>query len=65
VRGKKGAGKSDYSQVRGAPERSGASRPYYEVYSSYQRAAEEALSREEVPPAYKKHVRDYFDSLRP
>lgn len=65
VRGKRGKGKSDYSTVRGAPEQSSAARPYYEVYSTYQRTAEEALAREDVPAAYKKHVRDYFDSLRP
>ncbi|HHX40637.1 MAG TPA: hypothetical protein GX715_11790 [Armatimonadetes bacterium] len=65
VRGKKRPGKSDYSEARGAPEQGSASRPYYEVYSHYQRTAEEALAREEIPAAYRKQVRDYFDSLRP
>jgi len=65
VRGKTRAGKSDYSEVRAAPDPGSASRPYYEVYSHYQRTAEEALAREEIPAGYRKQVRDYFDSLRP
>jgi hypothetical protein len=50
---------------RGAPTRVDASRvPYYEVITDYSKAAEEALSREDVPPTYRTTVRDYFDALQ-
>ncbi|NLC59471.1 MAG: hypothetical protein GX774_21750 [Armatimonadetes bacterium] len=65
VRGKQGSGRSDLTPVRGAPKRGDAYQPYYEVYSSYRRAAEEALSKEEVPATCRKQVRDYFQSLQP
>ena len=65
VKGKRGKGQSDYTTVRGAPEAGSAAQPYYEVYSNYRHAAEDALSKEDVPAAYKKQVRDYFESLRP
>lgn len=67
VSGKKGKdkGNTDYQTVRDAPDASSASQPYYEVYSSYRHAAENALDKEDVPATYKKQVRDYFDSLRP
>ena len=52
-------------QVRGAPDQLPASRvPYYEVVGGYSHAAEEALRREEVPPAYRATVRDYFKALQ-
>lgn len=52
-------------QVRGAPDKLTASHvPYYEVVGGYSRAAEEALQREEVPPAYRTTVRDYFEALQ-
>ena len=49
---------------RGAPTTGSDSRvPYYEVITDYSKAAEEALSREEVPPAYRPTVREYFKAL--
>jgi hypothetical protein len=52
-------------EERGAPEQVAPSRvPYYEVITGYSREAEEALAREEVPPAYRSVVRDYFDALQ-
>jgi len=49
----------------GAPETASDSHvPYYEVVGEYSRAAEEALSREEVPPSYRKTVRAYFQALQ-
>jgi hypothetical protein len=51
--------------TRGAPETASESRvPYYEVIDDYSQAAEDALSHEEVPPAYRQTVRDYFESLQ-
>lgn len=52
--------------TQGAPEGSPPSSvPYYQVYEEYHRAAESALQREEVPPAYREQVRGYFESLQP
>ena len=57
-------GESYASPTRGAPDRVDESRvPYYEVIGDYSRAAEDALEREEVPPAYRGTVRQYFESL--
>ncbi len=50
---------------KGAPVKITESRvPYYEVISDYSKTAEEALSKEEVPPAYRGTVRAYFDALQ-
>ncbi|MCC6445716.1 MAG: hypothetical protein IT210_19960 [Armatimonadetes bacterium] len=65
VAGKMGPkGKMASAFVRGAPEKAGALRPYYEVETRYRRAAEQAMRRESVPPAYRKQVKDYFEALR-
>lgn len=51
-------------ETKGAPDQPGSSSvPYYEVYSNYKKAAEKAVSKEDIPPAYRKPVTDYFDSL--
>lgn len=51
--------------VKTAPRHSRAATPYYEVYDSYKREAEEALNKETIPPAYKQQVKDYFESIQP
>lgn len=51
-------------QVEGAGDRGGSSVPYYEVLPEYEKAAEKALSREDIPVSERKRVRDYFDSLK-
>jgi polyhydroxyalkanoate synthesis regulator phasin len=52
-------------EERSAPDKVSASKvPYYEVVGDYSRAAEEALSREEVPPADRAAVRKYFEALQ-
>jgi hypothetical protein len=52
--------------ILGEPDQPGKAKvPYYEVYSDYQKSAESALDREEVPPAYRDKVKDYFTSLKP
>ena len=65
IRGKQGkSGKIHTSETETAPEKGEmASVPYYEVYSDYRKAAEQAVAREDVPPAYRKRVKDYFKSL--
>jgi hypothetical protein len=50
---------------KGAPSTVNSSRvPYYEVISDYSKTAEEALSKEEVPAAYRSTVRAYFRALQ-
>ncbi len=66
VAGKRGEkGREMVSYTQGAPDKASASVPYYEVYGKYAPAAEKALSREDIPAAYKKQVKEYFDALRP
>lgn len=49
---------------KGAPTTGSDSRvPYYEVIGDYSKAAEEAIAREDVPPAYRSTVREYFKAL--
>jgi len=51
-------------ETKGTPDtRSSATVPYTQVMSSYSKAAENALSKEKVPPAYRKRVKEYFHSL--
>lgn len=51
-------------ETTGAPDSVNASKvPYTEVYSDYSRTAEDALSNEKVPPAYRTRVKEYFSSL--
>jgi len=51
-------------ESKGAPTASSsASVPYTDVYSNYKKSAENALSKEKVPPAYRNRVKDYFSSL--
>lgn len=51
-------------EVKGAPDTSTpAAVQYTEVLPSYSKAAEKALNKEKVPPAYRKRVKDYFGSL--
>ena len=39
--------------------------PYYSQIAGAKRTAENAMDREDIPPAYKKNVSDYFNSLQP
>ncbi len=51
--------------TQGAPDVGSRSTvPYYEVMPEYSRVAEEALTKEEIPPAYRRTVREYFDALQ-
>ncbi len=51
-------------ETKGAPDSaSPVSVPYTEVITDYRKAAENALAREKVPPAYKTRVKEYFGSL--
>lgn len=51
-------------ETTGAPDAAApAAVPYTDVVSNYKKAAETAISKEKVPPAYRKRVKDYFGSL--
>ena len=51
-------------EVKGAPDAtSPVKTPYTEVFANYQKAAENALAQEKIPPAYKTRVKEYFSSL--
>ena len=39
--------------------------PYQDVYTQYQQAAQQAMDRSDIPPAYRDLVRDYFTLLEP
>ena len=52
-------------QVEGDPKGGPVKTPYYDVYGSYKKEADDAVGKEVVPPAYKQPVRDYFDSIKP
>ncbi|MBI3856984.1 MAG: PKD domain-containing protein [Planctomycetes bacterium] len=38
--------------------------PLEQVLPQFQRAAEDAIEREQIPPAYREHVRRYYDDLQ-
>lgn len=51
-------------ETKGAPDETApTSVPYTKVYPSYSKAAENALEKEQVPPAYRQRVKKYFSSL--
>lgn len=66
VKGKMGNdGESERLQTKTQAKGGAAKTPYYDVYESYRRDAEDAISREDVPPAYQAPVKEYFDSINP
>ena len=51
-------------ETTGAPDSATAATvPYTDVMSNYKKAAESALAKEKVPPAYRTRVKDYFSTL--
>ena len=66
VKGKFGeGGETEQLPTKGEGKGGQAHTPYYDVYQSYKRDAEDAVGRESVPPAYKAPVKDYFESIKP
>ncbi|HVF10229.1 MAG TPA: hypothetical protein VNA16_05470 [Abditibacteriaceae bacterium] len=66
IKGKWGnEGETEQLPTRGEAQSGPVKTPYYEVYESYKKDAEDAVSKETIPPAYKQPVKDYFDSLKP
>ncbi len=58
-------GESAVMAVKSANDGSRAGVDYQDVFSEYQRVAEESLYRDEVPLSKRDHVRRYFDSIKP
>lgn len=66
VRGERRPGGSDtYVEIK-APVAPGqrSSTPYVKVLPKYEKQAEEAIRRQQIPKSHQKRVKDYFDSLR-
>ncbi|PIW01709.1 MAG: hypothetical protein COW42_04050 [Deltaproteobacteria bacterium CG17_big_fil_post_rev_8_21_14_2_50_63_7] len=65
VKGQKGTGPSRAETIKKASQKGFANRNYKEVYDDYEKAVEDVLEQEKVPPGYRHYVRLYFDSIRP
>jgi hypothetical protein len=66
IQGKMGSnGEVEQLPTRTEAEGGPVKTPYYEVYESYKKDAEDAVSKETVPPAYKRPVKEYFESINP
>jgi hypothetical protein len=63
VKGVKGKGTELVTPFRGAPDRSNSKTPYYAVSPTALRQAEDALTKEDVPAAYRKSVKRYFEGI--
>ena len=64
VKGVKGKGPELITPFRGSPDRTDSKTPYYAVTPTALRQAEDALAKEEVPAAYRKSVKQYFEGIR-
>src|SRR6266542_2793445 len=64
VKGQKGKGPELVTPFRGSPDRADSKTPYYAVNPTALRQAEDALAKEEVPAAYRKSVKQYFEGIR-
>lgn len=57
-------GAGDYMDYNAPPTPGGSSIPLTQVLPTYQKKAEQALSQQNVPPAERKRVKRYFESLQ-
>src|SRR5439155_22138922 len=64
IPGQKGKGEQLITPYRGTPDASDPKASYYETYPSARRAAEDALTKERIPPGHQKQVKEYFDSIQ-
>lgn len=65
VSGQKSGGPSTAETIKKASQQGFASRGYKDVYDNYEKAVEDVLESEKVPPGYRHYVRTYFDFIRP
>ena len=59
-----GSGEVEQLPTKGEGKGGQSSTPLYDVEQSYRKDAEDAVSRDSVPPAYKQPVKDYFDTFK-
>ena len=59
-----GSGEVEQLPTKGEGKGGQSSTPLYDVGQSYKKDAEDAVSRDSVPPAYKQPVKDYFDTFK-
>jgi len=52
-------------QFKTLPSKGELHSSYVEAHRAATAEASEALQQQEIPPAYRAHVRDYFDAIRP
>jgi hypothetical protein len=52
-------------QFKTLPQKGELRSTYTDAHRQAAAEAAEALQQQEVPPAYRTHVRDYFDAIRP
>lgn len=57
-------GPAEYMEYKAPPTPGESSVPLSRVLPAYQKSAESALNKQEIPPAERKRVKHYFDSLR-
>jgi hypothetical protein len=65
IKGQLGRGDVEQLQTEGDSKGGPVKTPYYDVYETYKKDADDAVSKEVIPPAYKQPVKDYFDSIKP
>jgi hypothetical protein len=57
-------GPADYTDFKATPTTNSANIPLSRVLTSYQQKAESAINKQDIPPAERKRVKNYFDSLQ-
>lgn len=57
-------GPADYQEFNAPPTPGDSSIPLSQVLPSYQKSAENAMNKQDIPPAERKRVKKYFDSLK-
>lgn len=57
-------GPADYQEFHAPPTPGDSSIPLSQVLPSYQKSAENAMNKQDIPPAERKRVKKYFDSLK-
>ena len=60
-----GSGEVEQMPTKGESKGGQVRTPYYDVYESGKRDAQDAVNSERVPPEYKQPVKDYFESIKP
>ena len=62
---REGKGKSSFGQLKTANDRSKSSKQYRETVLASQRAAEDAIYRQNIPIGYRSYIRRYFELMQP